>query len=73
MKKIDIKSFGYLPSKSLRRAITWLNRRKKSFLKNDMWFDYPYYWGMPKNITRYLSGDEVDFIQYETWDWWNKK
>ena len=39
-------------------------------------FDYPDYWNIPKKISSRLGGDEVDWIQSETYDWikhwWDK-
>lgn len=69
--KIDIKDYQYGKiTKQLRSAVTWLNRRKKQFKKYEDAFDYPDYWGMPKSISRYLTGDQVDFIQDNTWEWY---
>ena len=45
-------------SKSLKNAIVWLNRvENQEYIKNNFadFFDFPYYWGMPKNITRWLG------------------
>lgn len=70
MTKIDIASYSYgNVTKTFRKAITWLNRRKKSFIIQPGYFDFPDYWGMPKSISSRLTGDQVDFLQEQTYNW----
>ncbi len=57
------------PSKTLKNAVSWLNKNKRRLQKNEWEFDFPDYWGMPKRISYRLSGDEVDWIQSEVWEW----
>lgn len=77
-----IKDFPYgTPTKTLRAAVTWLNRNKHRIIFNsklgtcpyDDFFDYPDYWNMPKKISGRLSGDDVDWIQEETYEWHSGK
>ena len=75
-----IKNYPYgQPTKTLKKAVNWLNRNKHKIAKSlkehgkDAWlysFDYPDYWNMPKIISSRLDGDEVDWLQEETHDWW---
>lgn len=61
-------------TKTLRKAVTWLNRNKKKLMKSQFdYFDYPNYWDMPKMISSRLSSDQVDWIQSETCDWSKKE
>ena len=57
-------------SESLKKALTWLINNQEEY-KSEIYdfFDYPGYWGMPKDICYKLSSDEVDFIQEITFDW----
>lgn len=73
-----IKDYPYgVPTKTLKAAITWLNRNKKRIINKLALeesptfyiFDYPDYWDMPKKISSRLSGDAVDWIQEETYSW----
>lgn len=69
MKIID---FPYeRPSKSLQKAVKWLNQNRKRLEKENVkfGFDYPNYFDMPKVISSRLSGDEVDWLQSEVNDW----
>lgn len=55
----------------LRKAVKWLNDNKENIsCKQQDYFDYPDYWGMPKRIANRLYGDEVDFLQAETNGWY---
>lgn len=58
-------------SKTLRKAVTWLNRnhRKLEQTKCQHSFDYPDYWDMPRIISSRLSGDDVDWLQVEVYNW----
>lgn len=60
--------------KRLKKAAHWINthRRWIKAQKPIDWFDYPDYWGMPKSISYKLSSDEVDFIQSETHEWYER-
>jgi hypothetical protein len=58
-------------TKTLKKAVTWLRSNKKKIQKEqEDCFDFPNYWNMPKTICNRLNGDEVDWIQYETYDWY---
>lgn len=66
-------------TKRLKNASQWINSHRRCIKKNGFndFFDYPEYWGMPRNISSTLSPDEVDFLQGQTYDWamkyvWNK-
>lgn len=59
-------------TKSMRKAVTWLNRNIKRLEKSGItenYFDYPSYWEMPKIISSRLSPDEVDWLQYQLNGW----
>jgi hypothetical protein len=59
-------------TKTMHKAVSWLNRNQKRLEKSgvtEQYFDYPDYWGMPKTISRRLSPDEVDWLQYQTNGW----
>lgn len=59
-------------TKTLHKAVRWLNANKKKIGKEQFdLFYHPKYWGMPKTISSRLSGDEVDWIQEETYDWYH--
>jgi len=47
-------------TKTMAKAIDWLNKNKKQATEI---FDFPDYCGMPKSISSRLSVDEVDWIQ----------
>lgn len=55
----------------LKNAVKWLNDNKDNISRREQdIFDYPDYWGMPKRIANRLYSDEVDFLQEETFDWY---
>jgi len=80
---MKIKNYPYgKVTKTLRKAVTWLNNNKRRIVKElkrkeeidfpsnlQYEFDYPSYWDMPKTISRRLSSDEVDWIQDEVGRW----
>ena len=55
-------------SKVYQQAVSWLLKNKEAIDKSE-YFDYPDYWGMPKEISYQLSSDEVDAIQAVVYDW----
>jgi hypothetical protein len=62
-------------TKTLRHAVTWLNRNRRRIEKKYSRmhsFDFPNYWNMPKKFANRLTTDQVDWIQAET-DRWNFK
>jgi hypothetical protein len=75
-----IKDYQYgKPSKSLRNAVTFLNRNKHKIIDrykkeypdeyHFCYLDYPDYFDIPKRISCRLGSDEVDWLQDETADW----
>jgi hypothetical protein len=71
-----IKDYPYgQPTKTLKKAVTWLNRNKNRLTKSYLIdgdsadFDYPDYFGMPKTISCRFNTDEVDWLQSEISDW----
>jgi hypothetical protein len=68
--KINDFPYGKI-TKTLRKATIWLNHNRKRLEKSTCQysFDYPNYWDMPKIISSRLSGDEVDWLQEEVYDW----
>ena len=68
---MKLKDYPYRMNKSMREAILWLakNRRRLEKEKSPYSFDYPDYWGMPKNISSRLSSENVDWIQEEVGEW----
>ena len=69
---VKISEYGYgKVNKRLKYAAEWLNKASnQTKIKQEFcdYFDYPEYWEMPKDISRRLSSDEVDFIQDQTFE-----
>lgn len=63
----------------LEKAVEWLNSNQKKILQDildekvSMEFDFDDYWGMPKSISHKLSSDEVDFLQFQVFEWFRKE
>ncbi len=57
----------------LKKAVAWLRKNKKKIRQTQRdHFDFPDYWGMPRSTSWKLSSDEVDWLQAETWDWYDE-
>jgi len=64
---IKISTFPYgRITKRLRRSVQWLNRSMNKISKSE---EYPDYWNLPRSLSDYLTPDEVDWIQEETYEW----
>ncbi len=63
-----------IPTKSLKKAVTWLNKNKSRLKKERSdYFDFPNYWDMPKNISCRLNEPEVDWLVCQTSNWLDLK
>lgn len=64
---LNINEYPYgLPRPDLHDAVEWLNNNMDDLIsagETQYEFDFPCYWKMPKNISKRLSADEVDWIQ----------
>ena len=74
---MNVKNYPYgRVSKQLRLAVKWINKNKKKLKQlssnEEVVFDYPYYLGMPNKIHKELESDEVDWIQSELYETFNK-
>jgi hypothetical protein len=64
-------------NKRLRNIAKWLNGHQNSIKKKlnkgefDL-IDYPDYWGIPSKLSNSLDTDELDFLQFQTYDFFEK-
>ena len=67
--------FGLYKIEPFIEALIWINHNEKRIMENDDLdvFDYPDYWGMPKEITCRLSPDHVDCIQAMTFSFFRER
>lgn len=69
---MKIKDYPYgKATKRLKAAAKWLKSNKNKIqIHFNYEFDYPDYWDMPKKISDNLTPDEIDWLQEQTFEWW---